>query len=67
MSEYRAYVLDDNGYIIGRHDFVCDGDQEAVESAKRVIDGHDIEIWERDRLVSRLLHKSPPGTNNRHS
>ena len=29
-------------------------DEQAVEIAKRYVDGHDVEVWDGDRKVSRL-------------
>jgi hypothetical protein len=31
---------------------------EAIEQAKRFVDGHDIELWSGDRLVTRLETKT---------
>jgi hypothetical protein len=31
-------------------------DAAALIAAKRLIDGHDIEVWDRGRLVARLDH-----------
>lgn len=58
MPEYRAFIVDANGHIIGRHDLVCDSDQEALDLAKLLADGHDVEVWQRERVVSRLPRKS---------
>jgi hypothetical protein len=33
-------------------------DGEAVVKAKRLMDGHDIELWFGDRLVMKLKHKA---------
>jgi hypothetical protein len=30
-----------------------------VERAKRLLDGHDIELWQLDRKVAMLDHKIP--------
>jgi hypothetical protein len=32
-------------------------DATALIAARKLIDGHDIELWDRDRLVARLDHK----------
>jgi hypothetical protein len=56
MLEYRAYSLDGDGHIVGFEPLVCGGDDEAIASAKRLIDGRDIELWAGVRLVIRLKH-----------
>ena len=42
---YRSVTLD------------CSDDAEAVEKAKRLLDGHDIELWQFDRKVAMFDHK----------
>jgi hypothetical protein len=54
MLDYRAYILDEDGHIIGFEPLVCAGDDEAIAGAKRLIDGHDVELWSGVRLVIRL-------------
>jgi hypothetical protein len=58
MADYRLYQLDKNGHIEGPSDgFICDSDRDAIEIAKRLIDGHDAELWQLDRLVIRPRSK----------
>jgi hypothetical protein len=33
---------------------VCDADAQAIEKAKRLVDGHAVELWCGERLVVRL-------------
>jgi hypothetical protein len=54
MAEYRAYVIDDDGHINSFRGFVCDTDEDATVWAKQMVDGHDVELWSGDRLVTRL-------------
>jgi hypothetical protein len=54
MLEYRAYTLDEDGHIIGCEPVVCAGDDEAIASAERLVDGRDIELWAGVRLIIRL-------------
>jgi hypothetical protein len=37
----------------------CADDAEAVERAKQLLDGHDVELWLLDRKVAMLDHKIP--------
>ena len=57
MTDYRAYTVGDDGHFIGFEPFTCRDDDEAVAKAKRLVDGHDIELWSGPRLVIRLSHK----------
>ena len=60
-SSHRAgiytYLIDQNNRISGPATIVkCAGDFDAIEKAKQLVDGHDVELWERDRLVMRFFH-----------
>ena len=57
MPEYRAYIVG----IGGRFDFErarflhnLPDDATAIEAAKQLADGHDVELWDRDRFVGRF-------------
>jgi hypothetical protein len=52
--DYRAYRLDRQGHISNRIDFVADGDAAAIEHARRYLDGHDVEVWQRGRQIALL-------------
>ena len=56
MAEYRAYTVGHDGHFIGFEPLVCADDAEAIDKAKRLVDGHDVELWSGDRLVVRLVH-----------
>jgi hypothetical protein len=51
---YRAYVLDDEGHITGVHEMNCANDEEARQKAAQLLDGHELEVWNRQRRVARL-------------
>jgi hypothetical protein len=55
MAEYRALIGDD-GHFTGFEVLFCNGDDEAIAKAKRLVDGHDIELWSGARFVIRLDH-----------
>ncbi len=47
MPEYRLYTLLSTNKIAGpATDKVCDTDQDAIEIAKALLNGRDIEIWQ---------------------
>jgi hypothetical protein len=55
MPDYRAYIV--NGLFNSiRTEFPHNhpDDATAIEAAKQLADGHDIELWDRDRFVGRF-------------
>jgi hypothetical protein len=61
MAEYRVYSVGLDGHFIRFDAVVCANDEEAIEKAKRYVDGHDIELWCGDRFVIRINHKPKGG------
>ena len=41
-------------------DIECADEQEAIQKAQQAVDGHNIELWERGRFITRLA--AEPGT-----
>lgn len=58
LAEYRAFPVGDDGHFIGSEPMVCRDDAEAIAKARRLIDGHDVEIWSGERFVIRLSHEN---------
>jgi hypothetical protein len=58
MPNYRIYTVGGDGHFSGVEDIKCVDDQEAVQKAQQVLDGKDIELWERGRFIMRLTSKS---------
>ncbi len=57
MPAYRTYLIDKNNSISAPPKTVeCAGDFDAIDKAKQLVGGHDVELWEGDRLVMRLFH-----------
>jgi hypothetical protein len=54
MAEYRVYTLGTDDHFIGLEAMICADDLEAIDKAKRLVDGHDVELWSGDRFVIRL-------------
>jgi hypothetical protein len=54
MAEYRAYVVGHDGHFVSFEGFVCRDDKEAIARAKRLVDGHDVELWSGERFIVRL-------------
>lgn len=54
MSDYRAYIIGQDGHF---HDFkVLDAvdDQDALKAANQFVNGHDVEVWHLDRKLGVL-------------
>ncbi len=57
MPEYRAYFLDKTGHIAGPAKIIeAETDDQAVEAATPLVDGHDVEVWLFNRRVAVLKH-----------
>ena len=50
MAEYRAYIVGDDGHFMGFEGLVCSDDAQAIENAKCLVDGHDVELWSASAL-----------------
>jgi hypothetical protein len=57
MTEYRAYYVGTGGHFEGSREFECDSDADAIASAKKLLDGKDVEVWCGIRKLIRLQHK----------
>jgi hypothetical protein len=54
MSHYRAYIIGPDGHFIEAKDLDCVNDAPAVDTAKRLVNGHDVEVWQADRMITKL-------------
>jgi hypothetical protein len=62
MNEYRVYRLDKDGHIFAPpYGFTSASDTTAIETASRMIDGEDLELWQQSRLVARLPARQESG------
>ena len=58
MPDYRIYKMIGDGPIATMPQIIThDTDEEAVEHAKRLLDGYDIELWGRSQLIIKLGSK----------
>ena len=59
MPEYRIYTVGKDGHISGPPVLVdCPDDQTAVLEARRIHNGHAIEVWKGDNVVVRFVRAS---------
>jgi hypothetical protein len=54
MQDYRAFILGPDDRVMAAVDLLCENEGEAIKAAKRLVDGHDIELWQRDRKIERF-------------
>ena len=57
VSGYRLYGLDGANKVASGEWFDADDDQAAIEVAKTLMDGHDCELWQGQRFVTRIKHE----------
>jgi hypothetical protein len=50
MAEYRVYLIDSDDRFYDVVPLICADDDEAMEKAKQLADGHDVELWQRDQV-----------------
>lgn len=61
MQDYRAYILNIDGHrFLKSSQFPNEfqDDKTALEAAKQLVAGYDIEVWQHARMVARFDHKS---------
>jgi hypothetical protein len=57
MPEYRVYIVGHDGHFQSSVALDCADDHAATEYAKQLVDGHDIELWQRDRKITTFQRK----------
>ena len=57
MPEYRVYIVGLHGHFVDAVLLECADDSEAMEQAKQLVDGHDVELWQRARKIAQFKHK----------
>jgi hypothetical protein len=56
MDGYYAYIIGPDGHVINRVDLAFDNEEDAAERAQGLVDGHDVELWQRDRRIAIFSH-----------
>ena len=64
MQGYRAFIIGEDGHVRDRVDLLCEDETEARRQAQRLVDGHDVELWQLDRKIETFTHR--PKTNAHH-
>lgn len=57
MPDYRVYIIDHDGHFQNAVPLECADDDAAMAKAKQLVDGHDVELWQRDRKIAAFAHK----------
>ena len=57
MPEYRVYVIGSDGHFQSSVALECADDNEAMEQTRQIVDGHDVELWQRARKIAKFDHK----------
>jgi hypothetical protein len=57
MPEYRAYIVGSDGHFSDFRVIECADDDEAMEQARQLVEGHDIHLWQRARKIATFKHK----------
>jgi hypothetical protein len=56
MPEYRVYIIGSDGHFFNAISLECTDDAGAMKQAEKLIHGHDVELWQRDRKIARFDH-----------
>jgi hypothetical protein len=51
MTHYRAYRTGRDGHFQSAVDLDCADDASAIELAKQLVDGLDVELWQGNRFL----------------
>jgi hypothetical protein len=62
MAEYKIKIIGALGHFVRSFPIVCTDDKSAIATAKQFIDGHDIELWQRNRQIARFDHNTAAGS-----
>jgi hypothetical protein len=54
---YHAFVVGPDGHVQMKYDLYCETEAEAIERAKQLVDGHDIELWQLDRKIATFKNR----------
>jgi hypothetical protein len=52
MPDYRAYLIGSDGHFYKAVVLDEPDDAAAIAAAKQLVDGHDVELWQRDRKIA---------------
>ena len=59
MPDYRAYIMGHDGHILRPVELRCENHEAAKEEARKLVDRHDVELWQLDRKIAVFLRLPP--------
>jgi hypothetical protein len=55
MPGFRIYTVGADGHFTNADNIECADDHEAIRNAQQhAADGHDVELWDRGRFITRV-------------
>jgi hypothetical protein len=54
MLDYRAYIIGGDGHFLKAILLECADDDEATALAKQLVDGNNVELWKRSRMIAKF-------------
>jgi hypothetical protein len=59
VPAYHIFMVNKSGHIVAPPEFVtCQSDEEITLKAKSMVNGLDLEIWDRARVVAKISSKT---------
>jgi hypothetical protein len=58
MPDYRAYIVGIEGRFVRAIELLCPDDDTAKEYARKLVDGHDVELWQGKRQIAKFQRKA---------
>jgi hypothetical protein len=56
MAEYRIHVIGTDDQFLRSIEFICTDDESAKSCARKIVQGHDLELWQGERKISTFKH-----------
>jgi hypothetical protein len=57
MVQYRVYIIGRDAHFQDCVALDCADDDGAMEQAKQLVNGHDVELWQYGRKIAKFDHK----------
>jgi hypothetical protein len=54
MPTYRAFLINEDNRVASYRPIEAETDAQALQIARRFVDGCDVEVWYLDRRIGRL-------------
>jgi hypothetical protein len=54
MPTYRAYLINEDNRVASYKPIEADTDADALQVARQLVNGCDVEVWYLDRRIGRL-------------